>query len=744
LSARFSRRGAFAVVGSALAGFGLGRYVEPESPQFPRLTRTGSSFVAFGPGADGGAGFATTGSGLRYGASLSGTSAPVHLAPPGATTYGAPTRGTFAAGDVYVDSAGLAYICTASSPPARFEMLNNQAVDLRVFGARPGSGGSDAKPAFETVFSATGSASTTIVIADGSYLLSTNLEIPGNVSLKFENGGMLSPAAGTTVTITGPLEAGPVQIFQALGDRAGQGQVHLRSRLSSIHPEWWGAQPDDSDPSAAVDSAPAFQAMVDSLSQSWGKPRVALGTGRYRIGETISIRGSLGQTGFIIEGQQGSPWGPGNGTGLVWSGGAYVPMIQAHTAGLIIRGVVFEVVSGSTLLCAIDFDNDPPVAPPQKPAFYAQKLTIENCGFQGRRGPGNAGAMTYGIRIGNSSGAQLDTLRLVRCQFIGQDTASVYLPSNNSNTLFNKFDHCIFGYVPCAIYYRSGSLRLDSCGFYHVNSSQAGSAQAFLNGISTAIYIGTAFYGLEVFSSDEEDTDQFLYVPGPATGNIPVTIIGGRLSLRHGYGSGVLPPPTPDRCWLTHLAGGPLTLIGCTFPRDPNFKIRVEGVEGVVGRVTAIGCSLPNDQPTWSDLTRLTTINSRAWSSAALQSQPLDLPDRLDTTQTAALDSVPTNALPAATEAAIVRVSTNTELASLPGTILVDASSGDIILDLPQAGMSAGSCLFKRVDVSTHRVRIRACGGETIEGEASVPLSERATALIFSDGKEWWLGTSPG
>jgi hypothetical protein len=109
---------------------------------------------------------------------------------------------------------------------------------------------------FAAAISAIGSTPATLVI-DSSQTVSTSLTVPSNVTLRFTNAGALSIASGQTVTINGPIQAGPVQIF------SGSGIVRFSgTKIPEYYPQWWGVTGDDS-----TDDTTSFQAAIDALPQ---------------------------------------------------------------------------------------------------------------------------------------------------------------------------------------------------------------------------------------------------------------------------------------------------------------------------------------------------------------------------------------------------------------------------------------------------------------------------------------------
>lgn len=73
--------------------------------------------------------------------------------------------------------------------------------------------------------------------------------------------------------------------------------------------------------------------------------------------------------------------------------------------------------------------------------------------------------------------------------------------------------------------------------------------------------------------------------------------------------------------------------------------------------------------------------------------------------------------------------------------ILVDASGGNRIIELPPAGGITGRILFvKKVDSSVNTVTVAGDGSETIDGDPDVTLTAQYDAVTLgSDGTEWFI-----
>ncbi len=76
----------------------------------------------------------------------------------------------------------------------------------------------------------------------GDYELNSNLTISSNVGLMFAPGATISVANGITLTITGPIYAGPQQIFACTG--TGAVSFTGNTKIREIYPQWWGATGD--------------------------------------------------------------------------------------------------------------------------------------------------------------------------------------------------------------------------------------------------------------------------------------------------------------------------------------------------------------------------------------------------------------------------------------------------------------------------------------------------------------------
>jgi hypothetical protein len=111
---------------------------------------------------------------------------------------------------------------------------------------------------YDTFAGAVAASSGQTLIVNGVLAVSSNLDVPHDITLRFENGGRLEPATGVTVRIYGPIIAGPGQhIFGGLGTIAGSPMIE------AAYPDWFGAEGDgETDDTLAVHAAQLFFPLV--------------------------------------------------------------------------------------------------------------------------------------------------------------------------------------------------------------------------------------------------------------------------------------------------------------------------------------------------------------------------------------------------------------------------------------------------------------------------------------------------
>jgi hypothetical protein len=94
-------------------------------------------------------------------------------------------------------------------------------------------------------------------------------------------------------------------------------------------------------------------------------------------------------------------------------------------------------------------------------------------------------------------------------------------------------------------------------------------------------------------------------------------------------------------------------------------------------------------------------------------------------------------------KSATAHVSTDTTLDADAdgGTVLVDATSGNLTVTLPLAAdASDRRYTVKKIDVSANTVTIDGDGAETIDGSATQVLTTQyARITVQCDGSAWWI-----
>lgn len=149
-------------------------------------------------------------------------------------------------------------------------------VDARAYGT------AGSRAAINAAVTAIGSDHRTLYIAPGTWTIDDDVTIPSNVVLRVEKGATLSISTLMTLTINGPIEAGPYQIFSW----TGSGAVSFGTNLDKAYSEWWGATGDG--------STDDYNAVSAAGTASAGKCPLEFLTNRtYIIGTRWEIPSSL-------------------------------------------------------------------------------------------------------------------------------------------------------------------------------------------------------------------------------------------------------------------------------------------------------------------------------------------------------------------------------------------------------------------------------------------------------------------
>jgi len=128
------------------------------------------------------------------------------------------------------------------------------------------------------------------LIVDGVCTVDTNTSVDQYINLQFENGALLSPAAGVTVTIYSP-ESIIAGKRQQIFDTTNNSDPIDFSLGGTIYPDWWGANADDNSLSAST-NATAIQAAIHSAEDA-GQGLIKFNQGTYYFDNQLQIDGDF-------------------------------------------------------------------------------------------------------------------------------------------------------------------------------------------------------------------------------------------------------------------------------------------------------------------------------------------------------------------------------------------------------------------------------------------------------------------
>jgi hypothetical protein len=149
-----------------------------------------------------------------------------------------------------------------------------------------GNGVTDNTAAATTLLGTIGSNSATVLFSAGTFLFGT-INFPGNVTLEFSAGGAISVATGQTVTIQGPINATPGQIFFNVA--SGQGSLSFSGNRSMVtySPVWFGI-----DCTGVKDAAPVWNQIASFTGED--TTFVVPNNCSEKIGSTINVSSRAG------------------------------------------------------------------------------------------------------------------------------------------------------------------------------------------------------------------------------------------------------------------------------------------------------------------------------------------------------------------------------------------------------------------------------------------------------------------
>lgn len=105
---------------------------------------------------------------------------------------------------------------------------------------------------------------TVTLVVTSPMILTASLTVPSTISLLIINGGSIAKASTYTLTINGPLAAGPYEIF--IGFSAGNVSFATLAAIRAV-PQWWGALAD-----SATDDTTAIQCALSAANEIYFPP----------------------------------------------------------------------------------------------------------------------------------------------------------------------------------------------------------------------------------------------------------------------------------------------------------------------------------------------------------------------------------------------------------------------------------------------------------------------------------------
>jgi|GEM_PF-1868865 len=143
--------------------------------------------------------------------------------------------------------SAASYPTSTATPLATDLSMNqyklNDAGDIITKGpwvdARAYNGGGLNDTTIRTAITDIGAAKKTLLIAPGTWTMSNSFTVPSNVSLRFEQGAVLSVPSGIGITINGPIDAPLSQIFSGAG-LIVDGVIISSENVKEVYPQWFG------------------------------------------------------------------------------------------------------------------------------------------------------------------------------------------------------------------------------------------------------------------------------------------------------------------------------------------------------------------------------------------------------------------------------------------------------------------------------------------------------------------------
>jgi hypothetical protein len=429
---------------------------------------------------------------------------------------------------------------------------------------------------------AIGTAQKSLVVTT-AMTVSGSTTIPANVSLIVRGDGMITATA--PLSIEGFFDAPLKQVLAT----SGSGAITLKpGKTRYFYPEWYGAKGNATGATGggADDTAP-LQATLNTVPRGGGVEIVLLGA--YRVTSSLNLLNHSGSGDYrlgirMVGTNTGDPAqiGVGNywSSALVWDGASGGTLLNLHTRGCELKGIVFAVAAGKT--CGVGVDVDRASGAALTDTSAREDVFVDCLWIGSQSGEGTThGTLIDGVRIGVSGNPQNnDFLRYRHCNWVGLAHSGVYFAQTDFQAKHHTFNDCTFLDAPYGIYCDTGSFETDHCGFYNLST--------------TAIFVRIALDAISIRDTNSESCAQFFNNPSPVGSEQPLTISGGRIALERG--GGITQP------FISYKRNGVFTLQGVVFDSpntypDNNFLIQAYCFPPNYSHVIATGNVFPNPNP---------------------------------------------------------------------------------------------------------------------------------------------------
>jgi len=407
----------------------------------------------------------------------------------------------------------------------------------------------------QSALAAIGSSPALLLVPQGTWSIAGNLTIPANVSLRVEQGAILSLSNNAALTINGKLQAGPYKIF------SGSGTVSLGSPKAVADPEWWGVTgtADNVAIQAALNAAPIVRLQPTTYNLTG---TIVIPSNRELIGSgpsTIVHESSTLNYAFDIYNVSnikisnikftGSEYYTSSGCATIWGASA------GTNSNVVINNCWFDDVNGTAIT-----------------AGGAHNWSISNCYINGTG--------EHGIYCSLADGVTITNVSVQNTNFTGfkiKSSTNIYVTNCIAQNCLNNSPFVIeadYGYPKCSYVYLSNCTGIEPVanGYYGL----------FINGdVEHCTISGGHFSGFDSILVTGNST----YYPtnilfdnvqvGPNTSQYPLNIVyGDEITIQGGKYEGA----TNGYAIHSETTAGEVNVIGATV--RSGYGIQLQGATG--------------------------------------------------------------------------------------------------------------------------------------------------------------------